>query len=228
MLDPNAPLPHLLRRHDERPRDVAVLRESLDVPLPQTRRHLSLTIPAEPYRNRGVSRGVGHRHHAVDELLQRRQRDGVSGIRRLQNREFLVGLEDAERAKPLSEANSHLHARFVDRNVVHHAVGTRQVDVLEDAGLEGLCESVDVRVKVHFHVDKQRFACVHVAFALDSDRFQRDALRSRSEFDDAARVVAFHAEAERAARENSMGRYRMPWGSRKISMPTPLISTTTA
>lgn len=83
-------------------------------------------------------------------------------------------------------------------------------------------------MQVHLHVDKQRFACSNVAFALDSDRFQRDALRSRRELDDAACVVAFHAEAERAARENSMGSYRMPWGSRKISMPTPLISTTTA
>lgn len=185
-------------------------------------------IPAEPYRNRGVPRGIRHGHHAVDHLLQGREIRGVSRIAGLQNGQIFAILEDAEGSDALSEADSHLHARFVDRDVVHHAVRTRQIDVFEDAWRAGPREGVDLRVQVHLHVDKQRFACSHVAFALDSDRFQRDALRSRREFDDAACVVAFHAEAERTARENSMGRYRMPWGSRKISMPTPLISTTTA
>ena len=187
-----------------------------------------IEIPAEPYRNRGVARRVRHRHHAVDDLLQRRQRRVVAGLCRLQNVQSLVVLADAERSQPLGEADSHLHARFVDRDVVHHAVRTRQIDVFEDARRVGLRQSVDVRVQTHLHVDEQRFARGNVAFSVDSDRFQRDALRSRREFHDAARVVAFHTEAERAGVRIRLEAYRIPWGSRKISMPTPLINTTTA
>ena len=72
VLDADVLLPHLLRGHDERARDVPVLRQSFDVSLPQTRRHLlrnprgtlpksrcAATCPARPSRSRSSAPGAG-------------------------------------------------------------------------------------------------------------------------------------------------------------------------
>lgn len=175
-----------------------------------------------------MARRVRHRHHAVDHLLQSWKLGVVGGVVGREHVDFPAGLPHAERANAVCEANAHLDARFVDGDVVHHAVGTRQIDVFEDAGGQRLRERVDVRVQLHLHVDEERFSRGNVAFPLDSDRFQRDALRGRGELHDSTRFVAFHAEAQRTTVESGKRGNRMPWGSRKMSIPTPLISTPTA
>ena len=59
---------------------------------------------------RGVARGVGDRDHRVDVVVRAQAQD------------------------LLAELLAHAHARLVHRDVVHHRVGAREVDVLEDAG----------------------------------------------------------------------------------------------
>ena len=163
VLDADALLAHLLRRHDEGARDVPVLRQALDVLLAQRRRDLRVTPHTHANRNSRVATGVRYGHHHVDHLLQTREARVVARVTLVHHHGTLALLQHAQPVHALRQAHAHLHARLVHGDVVHHGVGPRQVHVLEDAGLQRACQRVCVGVKLHVHVQEQHLARAHVA-----------------------------------------------------------------